>query len=155
MYICTRSCEHSISPGMTITVTSMNPCTLHDLMLWHYSRIFLICYMFSQSRAVNQLAHLYFISLIVNGECRPLHKSGNIQKWAASTNSNYETLKLLLWLWQLTDTPFYMGNGRALILFIITSLKHFFNVQLCFVIVKRWAVNKISFEIDTDPQSEN
>jgi len=54
--------------------------------------------MFSKFRAVNQLAHLYFVSLINNGECRPLHMSDNIQKWDASTNSNYETLNLLLWL---------------------------------------------------------
>jgi len=55
--------------------------------------------MFIKFTAVNQSAHLYFVLLIINGECRPLHKSEDIQKWDESTNSNYETLNLLLCLW--------------------------------------------------------
>ena len=69
-----------------------------------------------------------------------------IQKWVASTNSNYETLNLLLWLWKLTDIPFYMGNGKALTLFIITNLKHFFNVLIFFLYLNGEQLTEIALK---------
>jgi len=47
------------------------------------------------------------------------------------------------------------GEWEGIYIINITSVKHFFHVQFRFVVVERWAVNRNSFEMDTNPQSEN